>query len=147
MFLYTIGFTKKSAEQFFTRIKYYNIKLLVDIRLNNNTQLAGFTKKNDLKYFLEQICGCQYEHCPEYAPTKELLSSYKHKKITWPEYEKEYTRLMQERGSIKNFISRFDSLCETVCLLCAEPQPDKCHRRLFAEMIAAELPDVILTHI
>ena len=147
MFLYTIGFTKKSAEQFFTRIKYYRIKLLIDIRLNNNNQLAGFSKKDDLKYFLDTICGCQYEHCPEYAPTKEILSSYKRKKITWHDYEQKYTRLMQERDAIKNFISRFDSLYETVCLLCSENMPDKCHRRLFAEMIYKALPDVILTHI
>ena len=146
MFLYTIGFTKKSAEQFFERIKYYRVKILIDVRLINNNVFAGFTKKNDLKYLLGEVCSCDYEHCPEYAPTKEILTAYKKKKISWPEYEKEYTNLMNERNSINDFITRFSDY-ETLCLLCAEPEPTHCHRRLLAEMISKKLDDLILTHI
>ena len=146
MNIYTIGSSKKSAEKFFERIKYYRIQILLDIRLKNNSQLLGFTRKRDLPYFLEMI-NCKYEHCINYAPTNEILTDWKKKRITWHEYEKRYRALMIERKSVDNFIACFDKLYDTVCLLCSEPKPEHCHRRLFAEMIAESLPDTEINHI
>ena len=140
MDLYTIGFTKKSAEQFFEAIRCRKIQVLVDIRLKNTSSLSIFTLKRDLPYFLEKICTCKYEHCANYAPTKELLTSWRKKLITWEEYEEQYRALMIERNAVKDFIVRFDGLYDAVCLLCAEPTPEHCHRRLLAEMIADALP-------
>lgn len=146
MILYTIGFTQKSAETFFELIKSNKINVLVDIRLNNKSQLAGFTKGEDLRYFLDQICDCKYQHCVEYAPTKTILDSYKKKSIDWDEYVKQYIPLMQSRKSVEKFIERF-SKYDSVCLLCSEATPEYCHRRLFAEMIVENCPDIIVKHI
>ncbi len=90
MIIYTIGFTQKTAKQFFNHIHSNGIELLIDIRLNNSSQLAGFTKGADLKYFLSEICHCEYLHCIEFAPTKKILDDYRSKKISWAEYEKQY---------------------------------------------------------
>ena len=147
MLLYTIGFTKKTAEQFFEGIKYRRIQIMIDIRLNNTSQMAGFTKKKDLSYFLETICGCKYEHCPEIAPTKEILTAWRKKSITWPEYEEQYRALMTERKAVRNFITCYDGVYESVCLLCSEPTPEQCHRRLFAEMIQEHRPEIEVIHI
>ena len=147
MILYTMGFTQKSAQQFFERIKYHQIQILIDVRLNNTSNLTGFTKKRDLPYFLETICGCKYEHCADYAPTKELLTDWKKKRITWPEYESIYRALMTERKSAEDFRVRYYGLYESVCLLCSEPKPEHCHRRLFAEMIRVIVPEVEIGHI
>ena len=107
MVLYTIGFTQKSAQQFFELIKSNNMDMLVDIRLNNKSQLAGFAKGNDLRYFLEEICNCEYQHCIEYAPTKDILDSYKKKTISWDEYVRQYIPLMQKRNAVQKFAERF----------------------------------------
>ena len=147
MILYTIGFTQKSAETFFETLKYRCVKILVDVRLFNSTQLAGFTKKNDLKYFLKAICDCDYAHCANYAPTKKILDDYKNEKITWKDYEVQYKFLMDERKSVEDFIEQFNGIYNPVCLLCAEPTPEHCHRRLFAEMIAEKLDDVEIKHL
>ena len=138
MTIYTIGFTHKTAEEFFGLISSHRIRTLIDTRLNNNTQLAGFTKCGDLGYFLKRLCRCRYEYCPEYAPSSELLSSWRKKAVSWGEYVSEYTKLMVERGAVKDFIARFCK-CKSVCLLCSEAEPIHCHRRLLAEMTAAEL--------
>lgn len=98
MKLFTIGFTQKSAEKFFGLLKEHKIELLVDIRLNNKSQLAGFTKGDDLGFFLQEICHCQYVHADEYAPTKEILDDYKKKKISWADYVEQYTALMKRRN-------------------------------------------------
>lgn len=134
MNLFTIGFTQKTAEQFFSLIEENQIELLVDIRLNNKSQLAGFTKGDDLCYFLRKICNCDYRYCEEYAPTKNILDRYKKKEISWSEYVLEYTPLMKSRKAPQKFIERFQNY-NNVCLLCSEPTPEQCHRRLFAEMI------------
>lgn len=147
MLIYTIGFTQKSAEQFFERIKYYGIQMLVDIRLYNKSQLTGFTNGRDLPYFLGQICGCEYRHCVKYAPTKKILNGYREKRITWAEYEMQYKFMIDEREAVNDFINNFSGLYECVCLLCSEPTPEHCHRRLFAEMVAAELPDTEIIHL
>lgn len=142
MILYTIGFTQKSAEEFFETIKYRSIEMLVDVRLFNSTQLAGFAKKKDLEYFLKAICNCKYEHKVEYAPTKKILEDYKNGKITWSEYELQYNFLMDDRKAVDDFEKCYRNLYESVCLLCAEPTAEHCHRRLLAEMIKKELNDV-----
>ncbi len=146
MVLYTIGFTQKSAQQFFELIKSNNIDMLVDIRLNNKSQLAGFTKGDDLRYFLEEICNCKYQHCIEYAPTKDILDSYKKKTISWDEYVRQYIPLMQKRNAVQKFAERFATY-RAVCLLCSEPTPEYCHRRLLSEMIVAEYPELTVKHI
>lgn len=146
MILYTIGFTQKSAEEFFETIKYRSIEMLVDVRLFNSTQLAGFAKKKDLEYFLDKICGCKYEHKVEYAPTKKILEDYKNGKITWDSYKLQYEFLMDERKAVKDFEKCFNNIYGSVCLLCAEPTAEHCHRRLLAEMIKKELNDVEIIH-
>ena len=146
MIVYTMGFTKKTARQFFEQINKNRIDILIDIRLNNKSQLAGFTKGEDLEFFLRKICNCDYEHCDEYAPTKEILDCYKKKIIELSEYEKRYIPLMERRNATTTFWNRF-SKYQTVCLLCSEPTPEKCHRRLLAEMIARQFPEVVVKHI
>jgi len=143
MNLYTIGFTKKTAEQFFKLLKKNGVKKLMDIRLNNKSQLAGFAKTPDLEYFLK-ISGIDYEYLPEFAPDKELLDEYKKKKIKWEDYEIRYSKLLKKRDSatkMKNL--DFNSSC----LLCSEAEPDKCHRRLFAEFVRDNLQGVNIIHI
>lgn len=146
MVLYTIGFTQKSAQQFFELIKSNNVDMLVDIRLNNKSQLAGFTKGDDLRYFLEEICNCKYQHCIEYAPTKDILDNYKKNVISWDDYVRQYIPLMQKRNVVQKFVERFAKY-EAVCLLCSEPTPEHCHRRLLSEMIVADCPEITVKHI
>lgn len=146
MVLYTLGFTQKSAQQFFELIKSNNIDMLVDIRLNNKSQLAGFTKGDDLRYFLDKICNCKYRHCIEYAPTKDILGNYKKKVISWDEYVTQYIPLMQKRDAVQKFVEEFGDY-KSVCLLCSEPTPINCHRRLLSEMIVAECPGITVKHI
>ena len=145
MEIYTIGFTKKSAEQFFGTLRKAGIKRLVDIRLNNSSQLAGFTKQDDLAFFLKEICGAEYVHNLVLAPTKEILDGYKKKKITWAEYERRFKILMCERR-VDEIIDR--NLFDTPSvLLCSEPKPDKCHRRLVAEYLSERWSDVRVIHL
>lgn len=142
MKLYTLGFTQKSAEQFFELIKKNNIELLIDVRLNNRSQLAGFTKGSDLAYFLKEICGTKYVHCDEFAPSKELLSGYQKGNVSWEDYEKQFDFIMEKRGAYKKFLGRFQEF-DRVCLLCSEPTPEQCHRRLVAEKIQSTAPDEV----
>jgi len=142
--LFTIGFTKKNAETFFGKLKRAGIVKLIDIRLNNLSQLAGFTKKDDLVYFLKQICGCDYVHEPFLAPTKEILDAYKKKEITWPEYEKRFNDLLISRKANALISS---SELHMACLLCSEPTPEKCHRKLVAEFFKNSFKDVEITHL
>ncbi len=142
MTIYTIGFTQKSAKRFFELIKKNNIDILLDIRLNNKSQLAGFTKGDDLQYFLSEICHCEYKHCLEYAPTKDILEDYKKKQITWNEYVDRYNCLMEKRANYLDFTKEFAQYT-SICLLCSEPTPEQCHRRLIAEMIAKSKPNQI----
>lgn len=143
MKIFTMGFTKKTAKQFFDKIKDYNIQILIDIRLNNRSQLAGFTKGTDLEFFLKEICQCEYVHVDYYAPTDEILSAYKKKKITWNEYEKFYNDLICNRGVAGDFKNKFGEY-DRVLLLCSEPTPENCHRRILAEHIQGKLGYEIL---
>jgi len=142
--LFTIGFTKKDAKTFFTTIKKAGIKRILDIRLNNVSQLAGFTKKDDLEYFLRELCDCEYRHEPQLAPTKDILDSYKKKSIDWPEYEIRFGQLMKDRKA--HTLVNPDEL-NNACLLCSEPTPDKCHRRLVAEYLKRCFENIEIHHL
>jgi len=130
--LFTIGFTKKTADYFFETLKLSGVKRVVDVRLNNVSQLAGFAKKDDLKYFLKSIGDIDYIHVPELAPTKEIFDAYKKQKGDWETFEKGFQALMKER-KIENRVSK--ELLSEGCLLCSEDQPHHCHRRLVAEYL------------
>ena len=125
--LFTIGFAKKSASEFFSILQKDGVKRVVDIRLNNVSQLAGFTKKDDLAFFLNEIAGIKYLHVPDMAPSKEILDGYKKKNMSWVEYEKKFKIIMRERR-IENILKPTE--LNNTCLLCSEPKPDNCHRRL-----------------
>ena len=146
MTLYTLGFTKKSAKEFFALIKENGIDLLIDIRLNNKSQLAGFTKGDDLEYFLKEICGCAYKHCEEFAPTKEILNAYQNEEIDWTEYEKQYNNLINKRGDYISFVKRFAPY-KKIALLCSEPTAERCHRRLIAELLCKSNSNLTIQHI
>lgn len=144
MTIYTIGYTKKNAEQFFEALRKSGAKRLVDVRLNNVSQLAGFAKKQDLKYFLEKICGMEYVHLPILAPTRGILDEYKKRKGDWQVYERSFLSLMRERR-IEDQVSR-DVIGEG-CLLGIEDKPDHCHRRLVAEYLKGHWGDVEIRHL
>ncbi|MGA9643060.1 MAG: DUF488 domain-containing protein [Terriglobales bacterium] len=144
MKLFTIGFTKKSAEVFFTRLSQAGVKRLVDIRLNNVSQLAGFAKKDDLRYFSKAICNIPYEHVPDLAPTEDMLDAFKKKKGDWEIYEREFLDLMRTRR-IED--SARSVLLDGDCLLCSEVTPEHCHRRLVAEYLRDKWGSVQIEHI
>ena len=146
MNLYTIGFTQKSAEQFFGLIKENGIDIVIDVRLNNTSQLAGFAKEQDLKYFLHALCQCAYRYCAEYAPTKEIMDGFKKNHMPWDTYVVQYTHLMKERGDYTGFVAKFSSY-QNICLLCSEATAERCHRRLLAEMIAEGHDEIRILHI
>jgi uncharacterized protein (DUF488 family) len=143
--IYTIGFTRKSAEQFFETLKQARIRRLIDVRLNNTSQLAGFTKRDDLEYFLRQICQAEYCHQPTLSPTKEMLDGYKNKELAWEEYESQFTVLLA-RGEVEKTLDRrlFE---EPTVLLCSEPTPEHCHRRLVAEYLAGKWAGARVVHL
>lgn len=142
--LFTIGFTGKTAEAFFEALQTAGVKRLVDIRLNNVSQLAGFTKKRDLKYFLRVIAGIDYIHEVTLAPTKDILTGYKKKLIDWAEYERRFNALLEERQPARHMgPEQFDE----ACLLCSELEPEHCHRRLVAEYFKTEWGNVETRHL
>ena len=142
--IFTIGFTKKSAERFFTTLKKAGVKRVVDVRLNNVSQLAGFTKMEDLRYFLGAICGIEYVHLPQLAPTQEMLDAYKKEKGDWATYEKQFLNLMSQRR-VEQTVPR--ELINEGCLLCSEDTPEHCHRRLVAEYLTGHWRDVSTEHL
>lgn len=146
MKLYTIGFTQKTAQEFFTLLKDNHVRRLADIRLRPDGQLAGFAKRDDLPYFLANLAdGCTYVHLPILSPTKEILDGY-HADHNWPHYVAAFEALMDERGIPTNLErDGFERL--PTCLLCSEPTPEKCHRRLVAERLAAAWPGVEVIHL
>ena len=145
MKIFTIGFTKKSAETFFTRLRAAGVRRLVDVRLNNISQLAGFTKRDDLRYFAKAICNIDYVHLPELAPTAEILDPYKKAKNgDWALYERQFLDLMRSRH-IETTMSR--EVLDGGCLLCSEETPHHCHRRLVAEYLKEHWQDVEIEHI
>jgi uncharacterized protein (DUF488 family) len=144
MRIQTIGFTKKSAETFFETLRQSGARRLVDVRLNNVSQLAGFAKKNDLAYFLKSICGIEYVHLPELAPSKQMLDEYKKQRGSWEAYERRFLDLMRERR-IEDRIPQ--NVLEEACLLCSEDKPHHCHRRLVAEYLKDHWGDVEIQHL
>lgn len=145
MEIYTTGFTQKTAAEFFESLKRHGIRRLLDVRLNNSSQLAGFSKRDDLAYFLREICQSDYIHEPLLAPTQELLDEYKKRKGDWDDYERRFNALMAER-KIEDAISRELFVTPTV-LLCSEPTAEHCHRRLVAEYLRAKWGDINIVHL
>jgi uncharacterized protein (DUF488 family) len=146
MKLYTIGFTQKTAQEFFETLHTHQVQVLIDIRLRPAGQLAGFAKQEDLPYFLDRLAdGCQYRHMPELAPTKDILDGYR-ADHDWPKYAVHFEALLDERN-IPHTLERdfFEEF--TCCLLCSEATPEKCHRRLVAERLAASWPNVEVIHL
>jgi uncharacterized protein (DUF488 family) len=145
MIVYTIGFTQKSAQQFFELLEQNGVQTLLDIRLNPYGQLSGFSKKEDLAYFLDRLTGIGYRHLPELAPTEDILKTYRANK-NWTEYVQRFETLMDER-QIPEALDR--SLFESgpACLLCSEATPQQCHRRLIADRLAADWSDVEIRHL
>lgn len=144
MTVYTIGFTKKSAEKFFGLVRESDTKRVVDVRLNNVSQLAGFAKRDDLKFFLREICDVDYLHLPLLAPTQEMLDEYKKGGGDWDLYEKRFLDLMESR-SIEDEVSR--GVIDDGCLLCSEDKPHHCHRRLVAEYLHERWGTLAINHL
>lgn len=138
--LFTIGFTQKSAERFFGLLETNSIRTLIDTRLNNTGQLAGFSKRDDLKYFCRTILSVEYVHWLESAPEEAMLSAYKKKEISWADYASEYLSLLEKRKveSSMSLVSGGDA-----CLLCSEAKPHFCHRSLLADYLNKKSGSVI----
>lgn len=145
MEVYSIGFTKKTAEQFFGLLKRAGIRQVLDVRLNNVSQLAGFTKRDDLQFFAREICAAEYRHEPLLAPTQDILDHYKKEKGSWAEYERKFVALMRQRR-IEETLDRSLFSRPTV-LLCSEPTPEQCHRRLVLEYLAEKWDEFRIHHL
>lgn len=146
MKVYTIGFTQKNARKFFNLLRENNVKTVVDIRLNNTSQLAAFAKGEDLKFFLTEFCDIDYIHDTNFAPTEQLLKDYKGKKVSWLDYEKEFYKIMENRN-IRSYITKNYVDKDAICLLCSEALPNQCHRRLVAEIFKETLEKVQIVHL
>ena len=142
--LFTIGFTQTTARNFFTSLKDAGVKRVVDVRLNNNSQLAGFSKKEDLAYFLKEIAGIEYVHLPDLAPTQDILDAYKKNKGDWGIYERAFLTLMTQREIEKRVQP---DILQHGCLLCSEHLPHHCHRRLVAEYLNAKWGGIKTKHL
>ena len=144
MKLFTIGFTQRSAEDFFTRLQASGVRRVVDVRLNNTSQIAGFAKSRDLQYFLRAVADIDYVHVPEFAPTQDILDALKKNKGTWTDYEREFGVLLRDRdiAGIGTKILR-----DGDCLLCSEFTPEQCHRRLIAEHLQRQSPEIEVIHL
>jgi uncharacterized protein (DUF488 family) len=146
MEIYSIGFTQSSAAQFFGTLKQAGIHRLLDVRLNNTSQLAAFAKRDDLAFFLREICGAEYEHEPLLAPTQEMLDSYKKGKGDWVVYEREFLSLMRQR-QIESALSPEPFRAAPTALLCSEKTAEHCHRRLVLEYLQQAWGDITITHL
>ena len=144
MRLFTIGFTRKTAERFFGLLRRGGVRRVIDVRLQNESQLAGWAKKNDLPWLLRELAGIDYEHLRMLSPTKDLLDRRLKSKLPWPRYEREFLALLRQR-KVEREITR-EQLADA-CLLCAEDAPDECHRRLVAEYLAERLGPIEIVHL
>ncbi len=144
MNLFTIGFTQKTAEKFFDTLVNAGVKRVIDTRLNNVSQLAGFAKRADLEYFLRKIGNIEYIHILDMAPTKDILDTYKKKNGDWETYESKFSQLMKERQIEKKVSAE---LLDGSCLLCSEAKPHHCHRRLVAEYLRDKLGNITICHL
>ena len=145
MEIFTIGFTQKRARQFFGILRESGIRRLIDVRLNNTSQLAAFAKRDDLVFFLEELCGADYLHEPRLSPTKEILDAYKKRAITWEQYEESFTELLAQRDIAQQIDRRLFAVPSV--LLCSEPTAEHCHRRLVAEYLQSHWGDVQPVHL
>lgn len=143
MKIHTIGFTKTNAQNFFSRLKNSGAKILVDVRLNNVSQLAGFAKRDDLKWFASELAGMSYHHLPQLAPTQDMLDRYKKDKGDWKSYEREFLDLMAARKIEQADPASLDG----ACLLCSEDKPHHCHRRLVAEYLNDHWGRIDIVHL
>ena len=144
MVVFTVGFTRKPAKRFFELVRDSGAKRIVDVRLNNSSQLSGFAKKDDLAFFLAEICGVAYVHAPDLAPTADMLKAYRAGQMDWATYERRFLDLMRERR-IEETMSKH--LVADGCLLCSEDQPQHCHRRLVAEYLRDQWGGVDIEHL
>ena len=144
MRLYTIGFTRKSAERFFGLLRQAGVRRVIDVRLQNESQLAGFAKKADLPWLLRELAGIEYSHLRVLSPTKDLLDRRLRSGLPWPEYEREFVALLRER-KVEREVGK--EVLADACLLCAEDSPDECHRRLVAEYLARHLGSIEIVHL
>lgn len=145
LIIYTIGYTKKTAEEFFRLLRNTRAKHLVDVRLKNTSQLMGFTKRDDLRYFLQELIGMKYHEMPELAPDESMLKEYRKTK-NWGNYESSYKELIERRQPEMKISPKL--LQEGMVLLCTEPKADRCHRRLAAEYLAHLQPrDTQIKHL
>ncbi|MBR6887728.1 MAG: DUF488 domain-containing protein [Selenomonadaceae bacterium] len=144
--IFTIGFTRMTAEEFFTCLERNHVKRVVDVRLYNTSQLLGFSKYPDIEFFLRNLSGINYVHDLQFAPSEIILESYKKKYITWEEYEEAFAALMATRYIDKYILKNYAGQ-ENYCLLCTEVSPENCHRRLVAEKIKEVLEDVEIVHL
>ena len=141
----TIGFTKHTAQSFFGVLKDEGVARLIDVRLNNVSQLAGFAKRDDLRFFLESLCGADYVHEPELAPTADLLKGYRDGEIEWSDYESRFLDLMIERR-IEEKLSQ-DFFEPRTVLLCSEHTAEHCHRRLVVEYLGLHWEGISAVHL
>lgn len=144
MRVFTIGFTKKSARKFFETLRCSGARRVVDVRLNNVSQLAGFAKRDDLEFFLKELGDIDYVHLPELAPTQEILDEYKKHKGDWATYEKRFLDLMEQRH-IEDRIPQ--EIIADGCLLCSENSPHHCHRRLVVEYLNRHWGEIAISHL
>lgn len=145
MEIYTIGFTETTAESFFGRLKDAGVGRLLDVRLKNSSQLAGFAKAKDLPYFLRELVGASYEHEPLLAPTQDILDAYKKQDGSWEDYEREFVGLLEQRRVEAALDpAGFDT---PTALLCSEASAEHCHRRLVCEYLAERWPDLRAVHL
>lgn len=142
--IFTMGFAGKKAEEFFQNLREAGVRRVIDIRLNNVSQLAGFTKRDDLAYFLMTILGIEYLHMPLLAPTKQILEDYRESKGDWLTYEERFKELMAERQIEKELAP---DVLDRACLLCSEPTAEQCHRRLVTEYLKHKWHDVDIQHL
>lgn len=145
MEVYTIGFTKRTAADFFGALKRSGVRRVLDVRLNNSSQLSGFTKRDDLPFFLKEISGTEYIHEPLLAPTQDILDDYKKKKGSWQEYERRFLALMAER-EVEEKVDR-NLFALPTALLCSETTADHCHRRLVLEYLKSKWGDLKIVHL
>ncbi len=144
MKIFTIGFTKKPAREFFGKLRRPGLVRLIDVRLNNVSQLAGFSKRDDLEFFCESLLAIGYVHLPQLAPTQEMLAAYKEDHGDWSQYEQKFVALMAARR-VEDSLDR--KVVDGGCLLCSEATPEHCHRRLVAQYLQEKWQDVQIEHI
>lgn len=142
--LNTMGYEKKQPKEFFDLINAHGIKRVIDIRLYNNSQLSGFTKQNNLKYFLKELLDVDYIHIPLMAPSKKIFNDHKNNGLAWKDYERRFKRLINHR-KIERLIDQRD--IDGACLLCYESEATNCHRRLVAEYLQSHYSDIEIIHL